>query len=334
MTAARTCALLALVALPVAMSAAPDAKYKAPRTESGQPDLRGIWNFSSDVPLERPSSFADRKFFTRDEIEAQRAATEKALKAVATFAPVEDVGLTWLDHTARTGDLRTSIISYPENGRVPPLVEGVRRVPGPQDFIAALTDPKGAPPLPELAAALLGEAGETAPRTSRRPSAASSPRRRRSCRSSTATTCRSCSRTAITSCCSRTSRGRSSRIHGRPHVGDTLRSWSGDSRGHWEGDSLVIETRNFNGRTRSFAGAGNARDKSIVERFTRQSASVIGYEATIVDPKTFTDRIVLSFPMARVDSRVYESACHEHNYSLSNSLSAARAEEAAATKIR
>ncbi len=333
MTAARTCALLALVALPVAMSAAPDAKYKAPRTESGQPDLRGIWNFSSDVPLERPSSFADRKFFTRDEIEAQRAATEKALKAVATFAPVEDVGLTWLDHTARTEDLRTSIISYPENGRVPPLVEGVRRVPGPQDFIAALTDPKGAPPLPELAAALLGGGRRDGPEDF-------APSER--CLFAAATPLvpqldgnylqivQNSDHVVLLTDFTR----KIVAIDGRPHVGDTLRSWSGDSRGHWEGDSLVIETRNFNGRTRSFAGAGNARDKSIVERFTRQSASVIGYEATIVDPKTFTDRIVLSFPMARVDSRVYESACHEHNYSLSNSLSAARAEEAAATKIR
>ena len=332
MTAARTCALLALVALPVAMSAAPDAKYRAPRTESGQPDLRGIWNFSSDVPLERPSSFADRQFFTRDEIEAQRAGIDKALQLVATFAPVENVGLTWLDHTARTEDLRTSLISHPDNGRVPQLVDGVRRVPRPQDLIAAIADPKGAQPLSELAG-VLNQGRKDGPEdfapSERCLFAAASPLVPE-LDGNYLQIVQGLDHIVLLTDFTR----RIVPLDGRPHVGETLRSWSGDSRGRWEGDSLVIETRNFNGRTRSFAGAGTARDKSVVERFTRQSAGVITYEATIVDPKTFTDRIVLSFPMARVDSRVYESACHEHNYSLSNSLSAARAEDAAATKVR
>ena len=73
----------------------------------------------------------------------------------------------------------------------------------------------------------------------------------------------------------------------------------------------------------------------MTERFTRRSAKVLDYEATIVDPKTFEDKVVIAFPMANVGGRVYENACHEHNYSLANSLSAARADErAAATKVK
>jgi hypothetical protein len=89
----------------------------------------------------------------------------------------------------------------------------------------------------------------------------------------------------------------------------------------------VIETRNFNARPESFAGAGNAYNKVVVERLTRTSNNLLAYEATITDQKTFQDKIVVSFPMAKVDSHIYEATCHEGNYSLANTLSAARAEE-------
>src|SRR3954471_16348986 len=94
-------------------------KYKAPRTADGQPDLQGVWNFSSDVPLERPGKFSDRKFFTKDEIAQLRIAKDKGLATIASFVPVEDVGLTLLDHTSYVQDLRTSLITFPEDGRLP-----------------------------------------------------------------------------------------------------------------------------------------------------------------------------------------------------------------------
>ena len=94
-------------------------------------------------------------------------------------------------------------------------------------------------------------------------------------------------------------------LDGRPQLRKGLRSWSGDSRGHWEGATLVVETRNFNKRTGSFAGAGTSRDKTVTERFTRVSANALEYEATSVDPKTFQDTVVVSFPMARSDSRIW-----------------------------
>src|SRR4051812_49334286 len=100
------------LALTAAVHAAgPESKYKTPRTADGQPDLQGVWNFSSDVPLERPAKFSDRKFFTTDEIAQLRIAKDKALATIASFVPVEDVGLTLLDHTSYVQDLRTSLIT-------------------------------------------------------------------------------------------------------------------------------------------------------------------------------------------------------------------------------
>jgi hypothetical protein len=119
-------------------------------------------------------------------------------------------------------------------------------------------------------------------------------------------------------------------LDGRRHLPATQRSWAGDSIGHWEGETLVVETKNFNQRTQSFAGAGTAEGKVVTERFSRASGNVLHYEATVVDPKTFQDKVVVSCPMARADARIYESACHEGNYSLANMLSAARAKERAA----
>jgi hypothetical protein len=116
-------------------------------------------------------------------------------------------------------------------------------------------------------------------------------------------------------------------LDGRPHLREPLRTWTGDSRGRWDGDTLVVETRNFNGLTQSFNDAGASAHKTVIERFTRVSADRLEYEATVVDPGTFTDKIVLSFPMARSDAHIYESSCHEGNYSMALILGGARKEE-------
>jgi hypothetical protein len=117
------------------------------------------------------------------------------------------------------------------------------------------------------------------------------------------------------------------RLDGIARTADKLRSWSGVSTGRWDGETLVVETGQFNDRTASFAGAGNSRDKVVTERFTRTSKHGLAYAATVIDPTTFIDRVELSFPMALVGERLYESACHEGNYSLANTLSAIRKED-------
>jgi hypothetical protein len=327
----RRYALPLLVALTtvVVSAAGPDARYKAPRTENGHPDLQGVWNFSSDVPLQRPVSAGDKKVFTREELAALRANKLKAFETVSKLAPVEAVGLTWLDYEGKIENLRTSLITYPDTGRLPKLVDGVTRAIGPDEIITALSDPKAGLP-PELAAFLAGGAKngpEDFSAAERCLSGGSAPyvpdfdgNYVQVIQAKDHVVLRSERRLRIVP------------VDGRPHLTDKLRMWGGDSRGHWEGDTLVVETSNFNRRTFSFAGAGNSREKVVTERFTRVSKDALDYEATVVDPKTFQDKVVFLVPMARVDARIYESGCHEGNYSMSNMLSAARKVDQPATK--
>jgi hypothetical protein len=305
-----------------------DVKYKAPRTEYGHPDLRGVWNFSSDVPLERPLSVGDRMLFTREEIEARKAAKANALGSLAKMVPVENVAIDWLDYSARIENLRTSLIRYPEDGRLPKLVEGVRRVPGADEIITALSDAKGA--IPPVLASFLAGGKKDGPEdfgASERCLFGGGPPFTPDLDNNYMQVIQAKDHVVLLT----ERKARIVPIDGRPYLNDTLRSWAGDSRGRWEGETLVVETRNFNSRTRSFAGAGTSREKIVIERFTPLSKDALEYEATVADPKTFQDKIVLSFPMARVAARIYESACHEGNYSMSNMLAGARAEERAAT---
>jgi hypothetical protein len=123
-------------------------------------------------------------------------------------------------------------------------------------------------------------------------------------------------------------------MDGRPHGPAALRSWMGDSRGRWEGDTLVIDTINFTDRT-SFRGAG--ANLHLVERLTRVDADTIEYRFTVEDPTTWTRPWTVSYPIVKTDGPIYEFACHEGNYGLRDILSGARyedtiAEETAAKK--
>jgi hypothetical protein len=323
--------LLAIAVTGIAASAAgQDAKYKAPRTEDGRPDLQGVWNFSSAVPLQRPAWAADRKFFTKEEAEKFRASLRNGLATASKLVPVEAIGIDWFDAEPLVEDLRTSLISYPADGRLPALVKGVTRLPDIDEFLPLLGDYKGGAPPPQFAALLAAfTGGKKDSYTDFNPTerclfGANVPMMPGldlnyvqfiQARDHIALAGDFVTRVVA--------------LDGTPFPADALRTWSGSSRGHWEGDTLVVETRNFNNRPRSFAGAGNAHDKVVVERFTRTAENRMEYVATIVDPKTFQDRIELSFPMTKVDGRIYEATCHEGNYSLRNSLSASRKEDAA-----
>src|SRR5215471_9306158 len=299
--------VMAVVMTAAASAAGPDPKYKTPRTESGQPDLRGVLNFSSAVPLQRPASVADRKQFTPEEVDKRQKALLNALSLVTAFAPIEAIGIDWLDTRVRVEDLRTSLISYPESGRVPKLVEGVRRVPNVGDILELLADNKGPGLPPELLTLVavfqggkrdtyedftIGERCIFGPSTPIVPGFADN----------YVQLVQSKDHVVLLTDATR----RIIPIDSRPALGDKLRSWAGDSRGHWEGDTLVVETRNFSTRPQSFSGAGSAHDKVVIERFTRTANDRLSYEATVTDAKTFNDKIVLSFPMAKVDLQTYE----------------------------
>jgi len=307
-----------------------DAPYLPPRTADGRPDLQGVWSFASGVPLQRPSAFAGKKFFTREEFAARRAYTGKALRTLATLAPVEAIGLDWVDTSLYVDDLRTSLITYPENGRLPATVDGVRRMITADDLIATLNDPNDGPPGGFFS--LLAAFGD-----GRRDSHLDFTMSER------------CLLGPGVPLLPNMGESYLQIIQARDHIvlvtdefrrviaigekaGKTppraaLQSWGGTSTGRWDGDTLIVYTENFNGRTPSLAGAGDSRAKVVTERFTRTSKQGLAYSAVVVDPETFRDRVEVSVPMGAVDKHIFESACHEGNYSLRNTLSASRRAE-------
>ena len=111
---------------------------------------------------------------------------------------------------------------------------------------------------------------------------------------------------------------------------DTVTLWTGDSRGYWEGESLIVITKNFNGLTASFGSSGTSSEKILTERFTRVSPDTVNYEFTVDDPATYTAKFSAIVPMTKVAGQLYEYACHEGNYGMVNILRGARVQDSLA----
>jgi hypothetical protein len=311
-----------------AAHAADTAKYQAPRNEYGQPDLRGVWNFSSDVPLQRPKDKPDKLFQTREDIEKSNAAREKQFEQF-TQQGVGFHNQFWLDYASQTENLRTSLLVYPLDGRLPKLADGVTKIGG---FAAAFKDVPGTRPV-RFGFGGIGKDGPEDRGLSERCIAADNgPPLTPGFDNNYLQIFQGRDHVVILN--EQIHDARTVFIDGRPPPDDAVRGWYGYSRGQWEGNTLVIETRNFNGLTQSFDSSGTSYDKVVTERLTRVADGTLEYEATLVDPKTFTDRFTLVFPMAKTDKRVYEFACHEGNYSMELILSGARKEEADALQAK
>jgi hypothetical protein len=117
-------------------------------------------------------------------------------------------------------------------------------------------------------------------------------------------------------------------LDGRPH--GTIRQWTGDSRGRWDGDTLVIDTTNFYNKTAFSERQGSTPNMHLVERFTRVDSDTLLYEFTVDDPATWTRPWTAAIPMTKSEERIYEYACHEGNYGMFGILTGARAQEKAA----
>jgi len=117
-------------------------------------------------------------------------------------------------------------------------------------------------------------------------------------------------------------------LDGRPHLPPTIRQWTGDSRGRWEGDTLVVDTTNFTDKAAFNTFFANWDEAlHVIERFRRLDRNTLLYEFTVDDPATYTQRWSAAFPMTRTDEQMFEYACHEANYSMINTLRGARAAE-------
>ncbi|MXZ33564.1 MAG: hypothetical protein F4Z20_09705 [Gammaproteobacteria bacterium] len=314
---------------------AQDGDYQVPRTEWGQPDLQGVWNFSSDVPMQRPQRYGTQQFLTEEELEERRAqvaanraaadaaAAQLVLDPEAPEATSNPGGYNdfWIE-VAGLGDVvRTSHIIHPEDGRIPPAVEGAAR-----QFGGLGPDIPGERPVRYVVGGISKDGPEDRGLSERCIVGFNSgPPFVPSLYNNNMQIFQNRDTAVIMT--EMIHDARIVPLVEKPPLHDDVRLWSGDSRGWWDGDTLVVETKNFTGYRQTFASTGTDYDMVLTERFTRTAYDTVEYEFTIDDPSTFTDRITAVVPMIKVAGQIYEYACHEGNYGMMNTLRGARVDE-------
>lgn len=330
---------LTFVALAV-VNAQAQVDYEVPRTEWGQPDLQGVWNFSSNTPMQRPQRYGNQEFLTREQIEEAIARQEAAAAAADAAAaqvvvdpdapPVTDnpggYNDFWVESAGIGDTVRTSHIVYPEDGRVPAAVEGA-----PRQFGGLGPDVPGERPVRYVVGGIAKDGPEDRGLSERCIVGFNSgPPFTPSLYNNNMQIFQSKDTAVIMT--EMIHDARIVPLVDKPALDDDIRLWSGDSRGYFDGDTLVVETRNFNGYRQTFASTGSNLDMVLTERFTRTAYDTVNYEFTIEDPSTFTDRITAIVPMTKVAGQIYEYACHEGNYGMVNILRGERMEELRATE--
>ena len=292
-------------------AAAADA-YTAPRTSWGHPDLQGVWDYRTITPLERRPEFADREFYTDEEIaQLEGRATRRMEGPPDPNAPANLVHAEYLTDPGRTLDesRRTSLIVDPPNGRVPSLTAAAQERQAETRANAGPARPGGRAdsyadrPLLERCITR-GAAGAPMP------TLYNNNIRIMQAPGYVAIVHEMVHETRIVP------------LDGSPF--GNVRSYTGESRGHWDGDTLVVETRNFNGKAPFRGATTNLR---IVERYTRTGADKVDFKVTFEDDTQWTQPWTAAFTMNTGEGELYEYACHEGNYGLRNILENARDEE-------
>ena len=308
--------------------AAGEQTYAAPRTPDGQPDLQGFWTNQTYTPLERPDGVT-KAFYTPEEaaaIEQGRAVREASQTTPGTIPDVHyDFTQFGLDRSQSTfaRNLRTSLIVDPPNGRIPSMnAAGEQRAAERR----AEREARGgqydrAENLP-LGARCIVMRGAGPPLMNAGYNANYHIVQNRD---------------HVMILTEMIHDARIIPLDGRPAPPAGARGWMGQSRGRWEGDTLVVETTNYNGRN-PFRGSGPAL--RVTERFTRVADDTIVYRFTVEDPETWDVAWTAEMPMKQTIGPIFEHACHEGNYGLTNILAGAReddrraAEAAAAAQRR
>jgi hypothetical protein len=302
-------------------------KYVVPKTEFGQPDLRGVWNFSSDTPMERPARFKDREFMTREEWEelhnqrAGRAQENERLGRGLNNGPVGGYNEFWNENLGQHPNLRTSLVIDPPDGRLPPFMPGVKSESG------GLGPDTGGPRPVRFRVGGAAKNGPEDRGLSERCIVGfnSGPPFMPGQYNNNVQIFQTKNTAVIMT--EMIHDARVVPLDNQTHVDATITPWSGDSRGHWEGNTLVVDTTNFSDKVQSFRSAGTGKTLHLIERFVRVGKDRVDYQFTIDDPMSFTAPITALVPMVRADGDLYEYACHEGNYGLPNTLSGARQEE-------
>jgi hypothetical protein len=331
------------------------AQYVAPRTADGVPDLQGVFNVATITPVERSPEYGDRLVLTPQEVadieqhearrqeqgaepsQADRQAPPVGGDRTATDSYLESLfrsgggvvggyNLFWIAPGEQlavvNGEKRNSIVVDPPNGRVPPMKAEARARNAaylatrsrPDADQAAAEGPPGAYDGPEVRPlaerCLLGFSSTSGPPTL--------PNYWYNNLKQIVQT-----RDSVMILNEMVHDARIIRIGGE-HLPSNIRKWMGDSVGHWEGDTLVVDTTNFTEKTQF---RGSREDLHVVERFTRTSDSTILYQFTVDDPTTWDRPWSGEYPWTATDELVYEYACHEGNYALGSILRGARMAE-------
>ena len=325
--ATATVVLVGGVTSPPAAGQGQTAESTPPRTTWGQPDLGGMWDFRTLTPLQRPASLAGKEFLTDEEA---AAFVQQTLQARDKDRRYENANLDvefaynqfWWDYgTTITDDQRTSLIVDPPDGRIPgltPEAQGRARARGgrPVTERVVLGSPAHGPEDVGLSErCLLGFS--------------SGPPIVPSEYNNILQLVQTPDHVVIFT--EMIHEARIIPLDGRPHLPGEVSQWLGDSRGHWDGDTLVVDTTNFTDKA-SFnggligKGASGARFH-LVERFTRVNADTLLYEFTVEDPTWWTRPWTAAIPLKTTEGPIFEYACHEGNYGMTNLLTGARAQE-------
>ena len=329
---------LAVVAIGAGGSSAyAQRSFEPPRLQDGRPDLQGVWDFRTLTPLERSEDLADKAVLAAEEaaeIEAKAAARSAELNAptinrderLPAGGNVGAYNHYWVDQGATVvEDQRTSLIVDPSNGRLPPLQPRVE--------LQALS--------------LSADLGGTRPNRTRTAGIGTDSYEDRGLAERCLLGFNSGPPIVpggynqniqlfqtpdyVVILHEMVHDARVIPIDGRDHLPGHIRQWNGDSRGHWEGDTLVVESINFTDKRASFnpasfTAAGSGATLHLVERFQLVAEHTLRYEYTVTDPVTFTHPFTAVLPMKRGDV-MFEYACHEGNYGLYNMLAGAREQD-------
>ena len=306
--------------------------YKAPRTADNQPDLQGVWANNVATPLQRPKEFEGRAFMTDGEMNALKQSAARLFDNGASDAAFGDsVFLTALANVkgtqkgfksvdGQTGDYntvwmvtrnwtnRTSLIVDPPDGRLPELTERAKELARRPSYDEGAKNGKRPDSYLDLGLSLrcitFGSPSFFAGYNSYYQIVQS--------------------RDKVAILMEKIHDARIIPLDGSPHPPADMKFWLGDSRGHWEGDTLVVDTTNY----REEVVMNNSDKLHVIERFTRTGPNTLTYRVTLEDPGTWVKPWTVEIPLSYSQDAIFEYACHEANYGLSNILAGARAEDA------
>jgi len=291
----------------------------APRTPWGVPDLQGVWDRHTITPLERPTGKESKEVLSDEEVAQLEAETVDRNNADKNrkVGTDSDVGRAynefWWDRPTKATGNRTSLIVDPPDGRVPALTP---------EADARAKQETNVPANRSLGSGGRGTAYWGDRSLWERCLTQGTPRLGAGAYNANFMIVQSADSLVILH--EQIHEARVIPLDGRPHLPENIRQWMGDSRGHWDGDTLVIDTTNFTDKTNF---RGSAENLHMIERLKRIDANTLGYVVTFEDPTTWTKPWTVDFPMPQTKGDMYEYACHEGNYGMFGILAGAREQE-------